>query len=478
MTFCFDATSCSGCKACQIACKDRHGLEVGRLWRRVSEVTGGAWEQDGSAWHNTVFAYHLSMSCNHCARPICLEGCPTRAITQRSDGVVLIEPEHCLGCGYCSWVCPYSAPQYHTTSGTMSKCSFCAEDLDAGLEPACVAACPVRALDAGDSDELAAHHGSSATAAGWAPLPDTDLTEPALHLAPHADAHRSREPGTELTPRPPQGLREWSLVVFTVLSQMAAGLALFGGGLRWWLGRSEGPSSLDPVLLPLGLSLMTGAMLFSVLHLGRPRNAFRSLLNLRTSWLSREILLAVLFLVILAMAWWPNAPHGIQAIRAWAGWLTIPAAAALLAGMAGVYMQRTVPIWNHWRTPLTFAATAVVLGGLAANVCLWSMHGLNTGQVRAASLIVMSVCVLGIGLPWILLRIGRRHKYPGNQVGDLVSAVAVIMGLTLLVLLVARPDRVNSSTPLALSWMVLVLVLIDQVGQRRSYYAGYVRMGV
>ena len=91
MTFFFDAASCSGCKACEVACMDRHGLEVGRLWRRVSEVTGGGWERDGAAWRNTVFAYHLSIACNHCERPICLEGCPSRAITRREDGVVLIE---------------------------------------------------------------------------------------------------------------------------------------------------------------------------------------------------------------------------------------------------------------------------------------------------------------------------------------------------------------------------------------------------
>ena len=189
MTFFFDAAACSGCKACQVACKDRHGLEVGRLWRRVSEVAGGGWEPDGAAWRSTVFAYHLSMSCNHCDRPICLEGCPARAITRRDDGVVLIEPDHCLGCGYCSWVCPYGAPQYRADQGVMSKCSFCAEDLDAGLEPACVAACPVRALDAGDAADLTARHGPADGAEGLVPLPNAGLTEPALHLVPLVVLH-------------------------------------------------------------------------------------------------------------------------------------------------------------------------------------------------------------------------------------------------------------------------------------------------
>ena len=405
MTFFFDAASCSGCKACQIACKDRHDLEVGRLWRRVSEVAGGSWEQDGTAWRNTVYAYHLSISCNHCERPICLEGCPTKAITQRSDGVVLIEKDHCLGCGYCGWLCPYSAPQFQTEGGFMSKCSFCVEDLDNGIEPACVSACPVRALDAGDTEVLDARHGSADSAAGLAPLPAADLTEPALHLAPHADAPRSVEPETELTPRPPRGLREWSLVAFTLLSQTAAGVILWAAGLRWWLGRTGEGRPLDPMLLPLVVGLLVAAILVSTLHLGQPRNAWRSFLNLRSSWLSREILLVVMLTGTTAAAWWPNAPADAVGFRTLAAWLTVPTALAFLAGMAKVYMQRTVPVWNHWRTPLNFAVTAVLLGGLAVNVVFCSGGDIGVESTR----LTMSWFALGLALFHQLMR--RREYY-------------------------------------------------------------------
>ena len=329
-----------------------------------------------------MFAYHLSLSCNHCERPICLEGCPARAITRRQDGVVLIEPDHCLGCGYCSWTCPYSAPQLHAREGVMTKCTFCAEDLDLGLAPACVAACPVRALDAGDPAELAARHGSTDRAAGLAPLPPADLTEPALHLAPHVDGDRAREPDVALTPRPPRGLREWSLVVFTLLAQTAAGLALFAGALRWWRG-----STLDPVLLPLMAGLLATAMIVSTLHLGRPERALRSFLNLRSSWLSREILLAILFLATTVAAWWPQSPP-------WLAWLTIPTALAFLGGMARVYMQRTVPVWNRARTPLLFALTALLLGGLTANALLWTLADNQGVPVIALSWIALAAAVL------------------------------------------------------------------------------------
>jgi len=351
--FFFDAAACSGCKACQVACKDRSDLEVGRLWRRVSEVAGGGWQQEGAVWRQDIFAYHLSVACNHCARPICAEGCPARAITRREDGVVLLDEGKCLGCGYCRWVCPYSAPQHHTAAGTMSKCDFCVDVVDAGGEPACVAACPVRALDAGPLEELAAQHGTQG--AGLSPLPDPALTKPSLVLAAHASGERSDESGVSFTPRPRRGLREWSLVGFTLLSQAAAGAAIVGGVLRAFLGSAR----LDFLLQPIILILMVLAMGLSTLHLGRPARAPRALLNGRTSWLSREILLAVALAGSAAFAW---ATDGLWGSVWWSMLLGV----AYLVGIARVYMQRTVPVWDRWHTPLGFGQTALRLGGSLA----------------------------------------------------------------------------------------------------------------
>jgi anaerobic dimethyl sulfoxide reductase subunit B (iron-sulfur subunit) len=108
---------------------------------------------------------------------------------------VLLDPDRCVGCKYCSWACPYGAPQYDDESGTMSKCTFCAEDLDAGLPPSCVAACPLRALDFGDRGELEAKYGKgpgSLTRHDVVfPLPEPSLTEPALVMTPHQEAGRA-----------------------------------------------------------------------------------------------------------------------------------------------------------------------------------------------------------------------------------------------------------------------------------------------
>jgi len=184
--FRLDQTACSGCKACQAACKDRHGLAVGVLWRRVYEVAGGSWRRDGEAWRTDAFAFNLSLSCNHCAEPVCVEVCPTGAIARGADGLVLIDRERCLGCRYCAWACPYGAPQYDERAGKMTKCDLCADDLAAGRPPACVAACPMRALDLISLDEAAPTPGAATF-----PLPDPALTRPGLVVVPHRDASRA-----------------------------------------------------------------------------------------------------------------------------------------------------------------------------------------------------------------------------------------------------------------------------------------------
>lgn len=184
--FYFDSQACSGCKACQIACKDKHDLPLGVLWRRVYEISGGGWLRVGAAWQNTVFAYNLSIACNHCQHPICVGVCPTGAMVQRPDGIVLVDEKRCIGCQYCAWVCPYSAPQYDPARGVMTKCDFCLDELDQGRSPACVAACPMRALDFGKLGELQARY----TGVGAvAPLPEAGVTDPCLLIRPHPEAH-------------------------------------------------------------------------------------------------------------------------------------------------------------------------------------------------------------------------------------------------------------------------------------------------
>lgn len=197
IAFAVDTSVCTGCKTCQAACKDRNSLPVGVLWRRVYEVAGGGWRRDGAAWRQDVWAYSLSISCNHCAEPICLEVCPSSAYSKLDNGIVALDSNRCLGCGSCAWACPYGAPQLDSARGVMTKCDLCAGELDAGRPPACVAACPLRAIEVGDPEELAARYGPPEAP----PLPDPGLTTPSLRLRAHRDAGRAGAAGGRVANR-------------------------------------------------------------------------------------------------------------------------------------------------------------------------------------------------------------------------------------------------------------------------------------
>lgn len=184
--FYFNSNICVGCKACQIACKDKNDLPVGVIWRRVVEYGGGSWiPRDGIMVPQGMFGYFLSISCNHCIEAPCVEVCPSGAMHKNEDGIVLVNKDNCIGCRYCEWACPYGAPQFNEEAGVMTKCNFCIDLLEQGQQPACVSSCPLRALEFGEIEELRAKYG---TAVEIEPLPLAEITQPALVIGPHRHA--------------------------------------------------------------------------------------------------------------------------------------------------------------------------------------------------------------------------------------------------------------------------------------------------
>jgi anaerobic dimethyl sulfoxide reductase subunit B (iron-sulfur subunit) len=386
--FTFDASACSGCKACQEACKDKNNLPVGVMWRWVIEVSGGGWVQEGKAWTNNVFAYNLSIACNHCVHPKCAGVCPTDAYIHRADGIVYIDPSKCMGCGYCSWACPYNAPRYNPELGQMAKCNFCFDNIDVGLPPSCVAACPMRVLNfvkVDDGRRTVDDAQSSIVHGQWSelwqlpasehpfPLPNNSRTEPHLAVKPHVamgnDLEKKISNYEEI--RPKHQKSEMPLVVFTLLAQMAVG--------AFWAAQWMVDTLPFVAYLAIGACLAVGGF-FSFAHLGAKRNAWRAPWHLTKSWLSREILFVGLF----GMGWL------IGFMLPEMKWVTSLLGVGLIFCMAKVYQLRSIPAWNTWRTMAGFFVTAALLG------CLVMINFLD--ETRLAWGIVTVFLVLELAL--------------------------------------------------------------------------------
>jgi anaerobic dimethyl sulfoxide reductase subunit B (iron-sulfur subunit) len=178
--FYFDQTRCTGCNACQVACKDANDIPAGpENWLRLEYIEQGRTP-------DLVVAYLFS-PCWQCEKPVCAEACPAEAISKRGDdGIVVVDRQACLGrdaCGEkCRKACPYGAPQFGPgDDAKMVKCNFCLTQSGNGGKPACVEACPTRALDAGPLREMQARYGRANQAMGFK---YSQRTKPAVVFKP------------------------------------------------------------------------------------------------------------------------------------------------------------------------------------------------------------------------------------------------------------------------------------------------------
>jgi anaerobic dimethyl sulfoxide reductase subunit B (iron-sulfur subunit) len=176
--FFVDATRCINCRTCEVACKDVNDAAPGVRIRKVRTFEEGEFPR--------VIVYSISMSCNHCEDPVCVPACPSRAYSKRpEDGVVLHNPDLCIGCRYCTWVCPYGAPQYDPASGTVRKCNLCAGLISPGESPVCVASCPLNAIQVELLSDIDRREGATISIRN---LPSPALTRPAGRYRVRAEA--------------------------------------------------------------------------------------------------------------------------------------------------------------------------------------------------------------------------------------------------------------------------------------------------
>jgi DMSO reductase iron-sulfur subunit len=139
---------CIKCYACEVSCKQWHGIKAGTMrFRRVEETSSGTFPD--------VTRTFKSIACLHCIKPRCIEACPEGAISKRpEDGIVVVDRSKCSGCRACFEACMVKAPQFDE-DGAMQKCDMCLERVENGQQPICVANCPTQALHWGTLEELA-----------------------------------------------------------------------------------------------------------------------------------------------------------------------------------------------------------------------------------------------------------------------------------------------------------------------------------
>lgn len=485
LTFTFDQSRCTGCKACQIACKDKNDLPVGVTWRRVYESCGGAWPEADGLVASGVFTYYTSVSCNHCTDPICVSVCPSTAMRKGEAGVVVVDPAVCIGCGYCAMACPYEAPQYRAEQGIMTKCDGCPDRIAEGLAPACVAACPTRALG---------HLLTSApapTSRQPEPLPDPALTRPNLIVGPHPRAVAVSPADVQTSPRTEPGLgHEAPLAVFTVLAQSAAGLTAALSLTMAWSSvvRGQHLGSL-PLLVTVVAGLMLGlALAASAAHLGRPLRALNSLRNLRSSWLSREIVAATVFggsllalggvLVVL-----PDEPVAQVVVAGLSG-----TAGLVLVWIIGrVYTLPTVPAWDSSHTTVAFFVTA----GSVGSALLAVLIGLGGSPASSAQaqlpLYLLSAGILAAGR-WARGRhqAGLAWGSPAARLSGSILASAhpglrslgrwsAVSGVTAGIAAGAGPFGPSASATLGVA--AVLLVATSELVTRLLFYRSMIRDG-
>lgn len=142
-----DLRKCIGCQACTVSCSLENQAPIGQFRTTVLQYEVNLPDEQQAAMLS------LPRLCNHCDTPPCVPVCPVQATFQREDGIVLVDGDRCVGCGYCVQACPYDARFINQETRTADKCTFCEHRLEVGLLPACVESCVGGARVIGDLND-------------------------------------------------------------------------------------------------------------------------------------------------------------------------------------------------------------------------------------------------------------------------------------------------------------------------------------
>ena len=431
--FHFTADNCIACHACEAACAEKNATPSHLAFRSVGYIEGGTYP--------AYSRLNISMACNHCDDPVCLKGCPTRAYTKFTEyGAVLQDPDICFGCGYCTWVCPYNAPQLDPIKGEVSKCNMCVDRLEVGLKPACVSACLAGALDFGVVENTPINREQTETRIPG--FPDPSITHPNIRFQQTKSLpremtrtdnmpikyHRNEDGDYVSELHAKHGsARQWNWgkllrshesahALFTLSTQ-----AVLGALLLLLLAPLLGVQAIAALPQSAGWPWISGALvvllsfgLFKLnMHLGKPHRFYRGFNNLRHSPVSREIAgVSLLFVGLTGYALFSNLPGlpGAAVLAQLAAWFAALGGVAGLWFMVKIYRIPARPFWDHWQTGTAFFGTTASLGAL-----LLGLLGIATGAAPAPLLmVVLPVLLAGLLAEGIGHLAHRRYLISGS----------------------------------------------------------------
>ena len=373
-----DLDACSGCKSCVVACHSLNGLEEDESWRDVGLLHGGS--------QALPVVQHVTTACHHCLEPSCMTACPVDAYEKDPEtGIVRHLDDQCFGCQYCTFACPYDAPKYSRAKGIVRKCDMCSSRLAAGEAPACVQSCPngaiaIRVVDA----EQVVEESETQLFVPGAPEPGITLPTTTYHTS--RVLPRNLIPADYHAVRP--GQAHWPLILMLVLTQLSVGAFLVERMLEL-IAPGALADGIGPMQSAGALAFGLLALAVSVLHLGRPLHAYRAVIGLRHSWLSREIVafgaFAGLAVGYAAWSWLASPTGGATGLGAWLGWGVAGSGTVGVLCSVMVYQFTNRDFWNGPATACRFLLTTVLLGLAAAWLPLLVTAALGGPEVAGAA---------------------------------------------------------------------------------------------
>ncbi len=470
-----DLDACSGCKACVSACHSLNGLERSEIWRSVGLLVGG-----GGA--EPIWQQNVTTACHHCADPACLAGCPVDAYEKDPvTGIVAHLDDQCIGCRYCQLTCPYEVPTFSKRLGIVRKCDMCSDRLAEGEAPACVQGCPTDAISIGSVaiDELRA-----AAIVDQVEVPVRLVpTAPVSSLTAPSTIYRSAKPvpGSAVAADDHRILPASNhppLVTMLVLTQLSVGAMV----VSQWTSRPAGVSGATGRAVVLALLTAGCALGASLLHLGRPLLAWRAVVGLGHSWLSREI-----------VAFGAYAAAAVAAAGAAAGivprsFAPVVGALAVTTGVLGVlcsaqlYAVTGRAWWRLDRTVLRFAATCLSTGAAAVGtttaVAAWAEGAASPPDTSPVLglLVVAPVVVVLVGLGVLIARHGGRPDQLGRTVWLLTrtlrrtTSVAVALAVAGGALAVYASSGASTPATAAWAWALSLVALVGAAWAERILF--------